>query len=53
MDYLNNIKPELENPQLTERQHEEAMQASLREEPSRHDVNRTVDDIPNIRDKVL
>ena len=52
MDYLNNIKPELENPV---HQHEEAMmQAPVREEPpSHHDVNRTVDDIPNIRDKVL
>ena len=53
MDYLNNIKPELENPDIAEKQQQEAMQAPVREEPSHHDVNRTVDDIPNIRDKVL
>ena len=29
------------------------MQAPVREESSHHDVDRTVDDIPNMRDKVL
>ena len=52
MDYLNNIKPELTNPLNGEKQHEEAMRTPMREE-THHDEHHTVDDIPNIRDKVL